>query len=347
MPVHVCTLARARVFWQMGNWTASSLQAPGAAVSCPVGQASCHFPFRVTAEAARAAAAAAMGTAVMTTVDGYTSAPLRGAGASAVLLRLPLDAACSSAPYRLVRSGGDGSGGALASAPCFAASLRAPRRLAFLSGIAVPCVASASPSCASSPSAAATAVGSTGTCGSAAAADTDDVAAAVGSGDSGGDFVLVEVVVLARPDWRLREVTQLGEEVLRKLLPLGSSVDLRMLLPLPPLCPDAAASHGSLGGSSGLGSSGDVRCCDGDAICTARRLSDGLLRLAALFEGHFGAPRPLPGAPLAYEEHETDREGLAAWLADAGLALEDDPASLSAAFPPEPSYSEMAAAAAI
>lgn len=273
---------------------------------CPVGQASCHFPFRVTAEAAHAAAAAALGTAFVTTVTGYTSETLHALGASSVCLRLPLGswgaaATPSSCIGRTVQ---------VDAAPCFVASLRAPGRMAFLPGIALPRLVAdaASPDALFLPD---EALGGGILVGSARSGDSssrggDEVVPVAFGGD-----VLLEVLVLARPDGHLQEITLLAEDVLRQLLPCGASVDFRMLLPLPSLPARTA-------GCSAPGAA-------------ARRLADALLALATHFEGHFGAPRqpsvPLPLAPDAAETFVPDvsREELATWLASAGLTLVEDP----------------------
>lgn len=106
----------------MGNWTSARDESGVVVVNCPSGQASSSFPLRVTTEATRAAAAAAMSTAMVTTVEGYTTARMREAGASTVRLRLPL-----------VTPGGEAF-----LETCCAISLRAPGRVGFLSGLAVP-----------------------------------------------------------------------------------------------------------------------------------------------------------------------------------------------------------------
>mmetsp|Transcript_46129 Transcript_46129/g.86036 ORF Transcript_46129/g.86036 Transcript_46129/m.86036 type:complete len:257 (-) Transcript_46129:10-780(-) len=92
-----------------------------APVPCATGRASHSFPLRVSVEAARAAAAAAMGSAVPTSVVGYTTSLTKEAGAASVRLQFKTTARSnlSSAP-----------------ASCATISLRSEGRLGFLSGIA-------------------------------------------------------------------------------------------------------------------------------------------------------------------------------------------------------------------
>jgi len=95
-------------------------------VRCPVRPADEDVPFSISMEAARAAASAALGPAIVATVAGYTSPRIQQAGTQAVQLRLPSPASIG------------GSAASSSSAPALAVSLRSPGRLAFLAGIGLP-----------------------------------------------------------------------------------------------------------------------------------------------------------------------------------------------------------------
>ena len=94
-------------------------------VLCPTGRASHSFPLRVSVEAARAAAAAAMGSAVPALVVGYSTRLTKEAGAASIRLQL------KPGPKALYRSNLSS-----AVASCATVSLRAEGRLGFLAGIA-------------------------------------------------------------------------------------------------------------------------------------------------------------------------------------------------------------------
>eukprot|EP00439_Symbiodinium_sp_Y106_P044964 s1218_g5.t1 len=94
-------------------------------VLCPTGRASHSFPLRVSVEAARAAAAAAMGSAVPALVVGYSTRLTKEAGAASIRLQL------KPGPKALYRSNLSS-----ATASCATVSLRAEGRLGFLAGIA-------------------------------------------------------------------------------------------------------------------------------------------------------------------------------------------------------------------
>ena len=96
-----------------------------ALVPCPTGRASHSFPLRVSVEAARAAAAAAMGSAVPSQVVGYSTSLTKEAGAASIRLQL------KPGPKASHRSN-------LSSSPasCATVSVRSEGRLGFLAGIA-------------------------------------------------------------------------------------------------------------------------------------------------------------------------------------------------------------------
>jgi len=81
----------------------------------------CPPLLRVSAEAARAAAAAALGTAVVTMVVGYTTRKMHAAGGASVRLLLP-----------------EGVGVWITCRECSVVTLRAPGQMAFLPGLAAP-----------------------------------------------------------------------------------------------------------------------------------------------------------------------------------------------------------------
>ena len=101
--------------------------ADGALVPCATGRASHCFPLRVSVEAARAAAAAAMGSAVPALVVGYSTGLTKEAGAASVRLQLKPGSSGAKA-YRFNLSS--------APASCATVSLRSEGRLGFLAGIA-------------------------------------------------------------------------------------------------------------------------------------------------------------------------------------------------------------------
>ncbi|CAE7446761.1 unnamed protein product [Symbiodinium natans] len=103
----------------------SSCADNSALVGCPTGRASHSFPLRVSVEAARAAAAAAMGSAMPALVVGYSTALTKEAGAASIRLQLKPG---PKASYRSNLSS--------AAASCATISLRAEGRLGFLAGIA-------------------------------------------------------------------------------------------------------------------------------------------------------------------------------------------------------------------
>eukprot|EP00927_Polykrikos_kofoidii_P041563 TRINITY_DN35436_c0_g1_i1.p1 TRINITY_DN35436_c0_g1~~TRINITY_DN35436_c0_g1_i1.p1 ORF type:complete len:250 (-),score=46.43 TRINITY_DN35436_c0_g1_i1:34-783(-) len=130
-----------------------------------------------------------------------------------------------------------------------------------------------------------------------------------------------EIIVLARPDKRFREVTQLEEDLLQALYPSGSRVDLRILRRLRPFEP---------GGS-------------------AEWLKKHLLSLGVLLETHFGPHAAgtgvggceCPKADAAagenieyprranFECNGVDRDAVEHWLLEAGIEtiVEEDDAT--------------------
>lgn len=261
MLLRVRRAAELGVLGAMGNMASARDETGALVVHCTCGRAFSGFPLRVTTEAARAAAAAAMSTAMATTVEGYTTARMRDAGASSVRLRLPV-----------VTLGGESFLEA-----CCVVSLRAQGRVGFMSGLAVP-------------------------------------------RREEGTTVALEVIVLARCDERFQEVTQLEDDVLRQLLPEGSTVDARFLLPLCGLEGPLLQDVDRKGASAAVDDDSDN---DGDR---GRWLSDKLLSFAAQFESHFGAARDTHDVLL----HETGRESIEAWLLDAGLYVDCGFSALSA-----------------
>ncbi|CAE8640260.1 unnamed protein product [Polarella glacialis] len=249
----------------MGGLVSQSL--PGATdVCCPAGRASHSFPLRISSEAARAASAAALGSATVATVLGYTTQLTREAGAHSVRLQLAPSGSTSAAQV-----------GEEPCPHCAVVSIRSRDRLGFLPGIA----ALIRP--------------------------------------EGSNALLLEVIVFARPDELLQEITQLPEDFLRGLFPVGDRVDVRIL---------RSMTFQSYTGEDSTGAGFGDHPSEADpteaALSRSEKsewLAERLLDLASNLEAHFSSARHEPLPDSSYESTEFSAQEIESWLSDAGIRV--------------------------